>query len=196
MSVWVVLVASAAWLAVSTAITTGSFHGLLLWAAGMVVACGLFGAIRGVRRHPPRTTGNDQDVTAAADTPAEPAMSDDGATATGSSTGANTVGGAAGHCPTPNMVSGPPQPSPQTQPSTEDGMDSMAGIEGHTARITGLPVVLTAKEAASLLQVPEDELVAAIRAGLVPGNHVGDRWRCSAGALHMWLDGDWKASEK
>jgi excisionase family DNA binding protein len=52
-----------------------------------------------------------------------------------------------------------------------------------------LPDVLTPAQAAELLQVTEEELVALADAGSVPGRRIGDQWRFSRPALIEWLAG-------
>jgi excisionase family DNA binding protein len=49
--------------------------------------------------------------------------------------------------------------------------------------------VLTPTQAAELLQVPEDELLALAEAGKLPGRRIGEHWRFSRPALIAWLDG-------
>jgi excisionase family DNA binding protein len=51
------------------------------------------------------------------------------------------------------------------------------------------PDVLTPKQAAELLQVDEQELVALAEAGEVPGRRIGEQWRFSRPALIAWLAG-------
>ncbi|HEY5318312.1 MAG TPA: helix-turn-helix domain-containing protein [Solirubrobacteraceae bacterium] len=49
------------------------------------------------------------------------------------------------------------------------------------------PDVLTAPEAAALLRVEEDELLAAAARGELPGRAIGGAWRFSRSALLTWL---------
>jgi excisionase family DNA binding protein len=49
------------------------------------------------------------------------------------------------------------------------------------------PEVLTAAEAAALLQVGEDDLLALAGRGELPGRRIGDAWRFSRAALLAWL---------
>jgi excisionase family DNA binding protein len=51
------------------------------------------------------------------------------------------------------------------------------------------PDVLTPMQAAELLQVEEQELLALAEAGEVPGRRIGDQWRFSRPALIAWLAG-------
>jgi excisionase family DNA binding protein len=49
--------------------------------------------------------------------------------------------------------------------------------------------VLTAEQAAELLQVTEAEVLALAEAGTLPGRRIGDKWRFSRPALIEWLAG-------
>jgi excisionase family DNA binding protein len=49
------------------------------------------------------------------------------------------------------------------------------------------PEILTATEAATLLRVDADELVAAADRGELPGRRIGTQWRFSRAALLAWL---------
>jgi excisionase family DNA binding protein len=51
------------------------------------------------------------------------------------------------------------------------------------------PEVLTPEQAAELLQVTGDEVVALAEAGTLPGRRIGDHWRFSRPALIAWLAG-------
>jgi excisionase family DNA binding protein len=51
------------------------------------------------------------------------------------------------------------------------------------------PEVLTPGQAAELLQVTEDEVVALAGAGTLPGRRIGEHWRFSRPALIAWLAG-------
>jgi excisionase family DNA binding protein len=51
------------------------------------------------------------------------------------------------------------------------------------------PDVLTAEQAAELLQVGEAEVLALAEAGTLPGRRIGDKWRFSRPALIEWLAG-------
>jgi excisionase family DNA binding protein len=51
------------------------------------------------------------------------------------------------------------------------------------------PEVLTPAQAAELLQVGEDEVVALAEAGTLPGRRIGEQWRFSRPALIEWLAG-------
>lgn len=49
--------------------------------------------------------------------------------------------------------------------------------------------VLTAAQAAELLQVQEAEVLALAAAGELPGRRIGEQWRFSRGAVVAWLAG-------
>jgi excisionase family DNA binding protein len=51
------------------------------------------------------------------------------------------------------------------------------------------PDVLTPAQAAELLQVPEEEVVALAEAGTLPARRIGEHWRISRPALIEWLAG-------
>lgn len=179
MSVWVVAVAALAWLAVSAALTAGWGHMLLLWATGAVACYASFEAMRRIQAqlHARRTPGRDPasralEPTSQPSAAAEPTTHDQRHAAGGPEVGGPEVGEGMG-------ATGAGAARPRGRRST--GVD--------------LPAILTAEEAASLLQVPQDELVAAIRAGEVPGNNIAGHWRCSAEALRAWLDGGWSARD-
>ena len=95
-------------------------------------------------------------------------------------------------------------------PDTDAGLDRLRAIAGaatgprrvtvelpgegvtvghHAFTPSPLPDVLTPAQAAELLQVPEDEVVALAEAGTLPGRRIGDRWRFSRPALIAWLAG-------
>ena len=91
-------------------------------------------------------------------------------------------------------------------PDTPGGLDSLrSGLEprrvtinlpddslavGHHAFTPNpLPDVLTPAQAAELLQVAEEEVVALAEAGTLPGRRIGAQWRFSRPALIAWLAG-------
>jgi excisionase family DNA binding protein len=92
-------------------------------------------------------------------------------------------------------------------PDSDAGLDRLRAMTGAPQRITvdlpgdtlavghhaftpaPLPDVLTAAQAAELLQVSEDEVVELAEAGSLPGRRIGDRWRFSRPALISWLAG-------
>ena len=47
--------------------------------------------------------------------------------------------------------------------------------------------MLTPAQAAVLLQVPEDEVVALAEEGTLPGRRIGHHWRFARPALIAWL---------
>jgi excisionase family DNA binding protein len=91
-------------------------------------------------------------------------------------------------------------------PDTAEGLDRLRGISDATERrvtvtlpdsgmavghhaFTPAPVseVLTAAQAAELLQVTEEEVIVLAERGELPGRRIGDRWRFSRPALIAWL---------
>jgi excisionase family DNA binding protein len=72
---------------------------------------------------------------------------------------------------------------------TIDLPDEGLAVGHHAFTPAPLPDVLTAAQAAELLQVPEDELLALAEAGDVPGRRIGEQWRFSRPALIGWLAG-------
>ena len=65
--------------------------------------------------------------------------------------------------------------------------DEGMAVGHHAFTPAPAPEVLTPAQAAELLQVPEDELVALAEAGELPGRRIGERWRFSRPALIAWL---------
>ena len=92
-------------------------------------------------------------------------------------------------------------------PDSDAGLDRLRAISGGQRRVTvdvggetiavghhaftpaPAPDVLTPAQAAELLQVAEDEVVALAEAGTLPGRKIGDDWRFSRPALIAWLAG-------
>jgi excisionase family DNA binding protein len=93
-------------------------------------------------------------------------------------------------------------------PDTEEGLDHLRTIAGPARRVTvelpetgvtvghhsfipadqpELPDVLTPAQAAQLLQVSEEEIVALAEAGTLPGRRIGAQWRFARPALIAWL---------
>jgi excisionase family DNA binding protein len=72
---------------------------------------------------------------------------------------------------------------------TIDLPDEGLAVGHHAFTPAPLPDVLTPAQAAELLQVAEDELLALAEAGDVPGPRIGEQWRFSAPALLGWLAG-------
>jgi excisionase family DNA binding protein len=72
---------------------------------------------------------------------------------------------------------------------TIDLPDEGLAVGHHAFTPAPLPDVLTPAQAAELLQVAEDELLALAEAGDVPGRRIGKQWRFSRPALIDWLAG-------
>jgi excisionase family DNA binding protein len=61
-------------------------------------------------------------------------------------------------------------------------------VVGHHAfRPAELPDVLTPAQAAALLQVEEEDVLALAEQGRLPGRRIGDGWRFARAALVRWL---------
>ena len=60
----------------------------------------------------------------------------------------------------------------------------------HSFRPADLSEVLTPAQAAALLQVDEDAVLALAEEGQLPGRRIGDEWRFARAALVAWLSGD------
>ena len=68
--------------------------------------------------------------------------------------------------------------------------DEPALVVGHHSfRPVDVPDVLTPGQAAALLQVDEDAVLALAEAGRLPGRRIGDEWRFARTALVAWLSG-------
>jgi excisionase family DNA binding protein len=68
--------------------------------------------------------------------------------------------------------------------------DEPALVVGHHSfRPADVPEVLTPAQAAVLLQVDEDAVLALAEDGRLPGRRIGDEWRFSRAALVAWLSG-------
>jgi excisionase family DNA binding protein len=78
--------------------------------------------------------------------------------------------------------------SAQRRVTVELPGESMA-VGHHAFTPAALPDVLTPSQAAELLQVSEDEVVALAEAGTLPGRRIGEQWRFSRPALIAWLAG-------
>jgi excisionase family DNA binding protein len=78
--------------------------------------------------------------------------------------------------------------SAQRRVTVELPGESMA-VGHHAFTPAALPDVLTPAQAAELLQVSEDEVVALAEAGTLPGRRIGEQWRFSRPALIAWLAG-------
>jgi excisionase family DNA binding protein len=68
--------------------------------------------------------------------------------------------------------------------------DDPALVVGHHSfRPAEVPDVLTPAQAAALLQVDEDAVLALAEEGRLPGRRIGDEWRFARAALVAWLSG-------
>jgi excisionase family DNA binding protein len=59
----------------------------------------------------------------------------------------------------------------------------------HSFRPADIPDVLTPGQAAALLQVDEDAVLALAEEGRLPGRRIGDEWRFARAAVVEWLSG-------
>jgi excisionase family DNA binding protein len=66
--------------------------------------------------------------------------------------------------------------------------DSIA-VGHHAFTPNPVPEVLTPEQAADLLQVSTEEVVALAEGGTLPGRRIGEQWRFSRPALIDWLAG-------
>jgi len=68
--------------------------------------------------------------------------------------------------------------------------DDPALVVGHHSfRPAELPDVLTPAQAAALLQVDEEAVLALAEEGQLPGRRIGEDWRFARSALVAWLSG-------
>jgi len=68
--------------------------------------------------------------------------------------------------------------------------DDPALVVGHHSfRPADLPEILTPAQAAALLQVDEEAVLALAEEGRLPGRRIGDEWRFGRAALVEWLSG-------
>ena len=67
--------------------------------------------------------------------------------------------------------------------------DAPLVVGHHSFRPAELPEVLTPEQAAALLQVDEDAVLALAEEGRLPGRRIGDEWRFARAALVAWLSG-------
>jgi excisionase family DNA binding protein len=70
---------------------------------------------------------------------------------------------------------------------TVETLDQGELTVGHHAFRPGVPEVLSARDAAELLQVSEDVVLELARAGELPGRELGGEWRFARAALLEWL---------
>ena len=93
-----------------------------------------------------------------------------------------SLAGATAPAPAPGATADPRR---VTITMPDDGL----AVGHHAFTPSPLPDVLTPAQAADLLQVQEDEVVALAQAGTLPGRRIGDQWRFSRPALIAWLAG-------
>jgi excisionase family DNA binding protein len=68
--------------------------------------------------------------------------------------------------------------------------DEPALVVGHHSfRPAEVPEILTPAQAAALLQVDEEAVLALAAEGRLPGRRIGDEWRFARAALVAWLSG-------
>ena len=67
--------------------------------------------------------------------------------------------------------------------------DPQLVVGHHSFRPADLPDVLTPAQAATLLQVDEDAVLALAEEGRLPGRRIGDEWRFARAAVVAWLSG-------
>src|SRR3954452_24236052 len=68
-----------------------------------------------------------------------------------------------------------------------DADDPPLVVGHHSFRPAEIPEVLTPAQAAALLQVDEDAVLALAEEGRLPGRRIGDEWRFGRAALVAWL---------
>ena len=68
--------------------------------------------------------------------------------------------------------------------------DPQLVVGHHSFRPADLPDVLTPAQAATLLQVNEDAVLALAEEGRLPARRIGDEWRFARAAVVAWLSGD------
>ncbi|HEY3829490.1 MAG TPA: helix-turn-helix domain-containing protein [Solirubrobacteraceae bacterium] len=71
---------------------------------------------------------------------------------------------------------------------TVETLDQGELTVGHHSFRPGIPEVLTAQEAAELLQVQDEVVLELARAGELPGRELGGEWRFARAALLRWLE--------
>src|SRR3954453_6333932 len=69
------------------------------------------------------------------------------------------------------------------------GGDPALVVGHHSFRPAEVPDVLTPAQAAALLQVDEEAVLALAAEGPLPGRRIGDEWRFARAALVAWLSG-------
>jgi excisionase family DNA binding protein len=93
-------------------------------------------------------------------------------------------------------------PTPRLQPRRRPGLHAPAAsprrviveaddpalvVGQHSFRPAELPEILTPAQAATLLQVDEEAVLALAEEGRLPGRRIGDEWRFARAALVAWL---------
>jgi excisionase family DNA binding protein len=71
--------------------------------------------------------------------------------------------------------------------AVEQHLSDTGLVVGRVALREDAPDVLTAGEAAALLRIDTDQLLAAAERGEVPGRRIGEQWRFARPALLDWL---------
>jgi len=71
--------------------------------------------------------------------------------------------------------------------------DPQLVVGHHSFHPADVPDVLTPAQAATLLQVDEDAVLALAEEGRLPGRRIGDEWRFARAAVVAWLSGDAEA---
>jgi excisionase family DNA binding protein len=76
-------------------------------------------------------------------------------------------------------------------PDTPAGLDELRGLPlgRHSFRPAAAADVLTAEEAAALLQAPVETVVELAEKGELPGRKLAGEWRFARQALIAWLSG-------
>jgi excisionase family DNA binding protein len=67
--------------------------------------------------------------------------------------------------------------------------DPQLVVGHHSFRPADIPDVLTPAQAAALLQVDEEAVLALAEEGRLPGRRIGDDWRFARAAVVAWLSG-------
>ena len=86
-------------------------------------------------------------------------------------------------------IAGMPLPGGGDQKFTIRLPEPAPAVGHHHFTPAAVPDVLTAEQAAELLQVDAADLLALADAGEVPGRRIGEQWRFSRPALLAWLAG-------
>jgi excisionase family DNA binding protein len=84
-------------------------------------------------------------------------------------------------------VLGAEAPGAQPRRVVVEADDPQLVVGHHSFRPADVPEVLTVAQAAALLQVDEDAVLALAEEGRLPGRRIGDEWRFARRALVAWL---------